>query len=181
MANLWRQGRLKFFVLGLLVSTQAVFSYGELKTHQVKAAYLYQISKFVFWPDSSKQQSSFNVCQLGSDRYQGSLQKMAGRTVFKKPVVVKRVANLEQANTCHLLLISSPESQNKTQLREWLQANNVLTVVDGPDNWDIGMVAFALEDQRVRLHINLNLARMSGLGFAANLLEVASVIHKGEP
>ena len=181
MANLWCQSRLKFFVLGLLIFAQAMAGHGELKTHQVKAAYLYQISKFVFWPDSSKQQSSFNVCQLGGDRYQGSLQKMAGRTVFKKPVVVKRVANLDQASTCHLLLISSPESLNKIQLHQWLKSHNVLTVVDGPDNWDVGMVAFALEDQRVRLHINLNLARQSGLGFAANLLEVASVIHKGDP
>ncbi len=53
----------------------------------------------------------------------------------------------------------------------------MLTVVDGSKHWDIGMVSFVLEKKRVRLHINLSLAKLSGLTFAANLLEVASEIH----
>ena len=181
MAKLWHRSWFTYFVLVSLASVLATPSHAELKTHQIKAAYLYQISKFVFWPEQSKQANSFNVCQLGVDRYQGSLQKMAGRTVFKKPVVIKMVANLEQAKTCHLLILSSPQSIDKSTLQAWLQKHNILTVVDGSENWSIGMVSFALEEQRVRLHINLNLAKQSGLSFAANLLEVASVIHRDGP
>ena len=178
MATIWQQSWFKFTPLVLLVCLLAAPSYGELKTHQIKAAYLYQISKFVFWPEQSKQADSFNVCQLGADRYQGSLQKMAGRTVFQKPVVIKLVADLSQAESCHLLILSSPKAVDRDTLQAWLQKQNILTVVDGSENWDIGMVSFALEEQRVRLHINLNLAKQSGLSFAANLLEVASVIHR---
>lgn len=181
MAKIWHQSWFKYFALALLASLLAAQSHAELKTHQIKAAYLYQISKFVFWPEQSKQASSFNVCQLGVDRYQGSLQKMAGRTVFQKPVVIKMVADLNQAKTCHLLILSSPKAVDKSTLQAWLQKHNILTVVDGSENWDIGMVSFALEEQRVRLHINLNLAKQSGLSFAANLLEVASVIHRDGP
>lgn len=163
----------------LFACTQAMPVRAELKTHQIKAAYLYQISKFVFWPEQRKLVDTFQVCQLGKDRYQGTLQKMKGRTVFNKPVSIETIQTLDQASACHLLIISSPKDVKQKTLKDWLAINQVLTVVDGAANSDIGMVAFVLEDQRVRLHINLNLAEHSGLAFAANLLEVASHIERG--
>jgi hypothetical protein len=181
MANGWHKKWALSLMIVLLASLQATIVHAELKTHQIKAAYLYQISKFVFWPDERQQEESFRVCQLGSDRYEGTLQKMAGRTVFDKPVLVKNVQTLESATDCHLLIISSPEKINSNKLYDWLASRQALTVVDGADNTDIGMVAFVLENQRVRLHINLNLAEHSGLAFAANLLEVASHIERGKP
>jgi hypothetical protein len=164
----------------LFACLQATSARAELKTHEIKAAYLYQISKFVFWPEERKQVDAFRVCQLGPDRYEGTLQKMKGRTVFNKPVLVENIQALKQAVGCHLLIISSPDKINNKTLHKWLLNNHVLTVVDGAANTDVGMVAFVLESQRVRLHINLNLAEHSGLAFAANLLEVASHIERGK-
>ncbi|MGR6871786.1 YfiR family protein [Pseudomonas sp. HK3] len=154
-------------------------AFSELNTSQIKSAYLYQISKFVFWPDERKQFEHFNLCLLGSDTYQGNLQKMVGRTVFNRPVRLQPVDNLSQAKQCHLLLLSSPDSINSTELQTWLKQHPVLTVADGAESIEKAMVVFVLENQRVRLHINVDLARTSGLSFAANLLEVASKIQKG--
>ncbi|MFT5592190.1 MAG: hypothetical protein ACI8SR_000547 [Oceanicoccus sp.] len=151
----------------------------ELNTNQIKSAYLYQISKFVFWPQERKELEYFNVCLLGSDTYQGNLQKMVGRTVFSKPVRLQPVSSLSQASLCHLLLLSSPKAVDTSELQAWLKQHPVLTVADGADSIEKAMVVFVLENQRVRLHINVGLARTSGLSFAANLLEVASKIQKG--
>jgi len=181
MAQGWRTMWGLPLLIVLFASLQAAASHAELKTHQIKAAYLYQISKFVFWPESRKQVDYFRVCQLGPDKYEGTLEKMKGRTVFNKPVTVESINTLDQASECHLLIVSSPKSVNSKKLREWLTDHQVLTVVDGAENTDVGMVAFVLESQRVRLHINLNLAEHSGLAFAANLLEVASHIERGKP
>jgi hypothetical protein len=181
MAKGWHKKWALSLMIVLLASLQAKIVHAELKTHQIKAAYLYQISKFVFWPEQRKQAEFFRVCQLGKDRYEGTLQKMTGRTVFNKPVLIQNIQNLQQASDCHLLIISSPKKMDKKTLRDWLAANQVLTVVDGATNSNVGMVAFVLENQRVRLHINLDLAEHSGLAFAANLLEVASHIERGKP
>lgn len=160
----------------------AAHSYGELKPHQVKAAYLYQISKFVFWPEELKQSAdAFHLCQLGPDSYAGMLQKMQGRKVFKKPIKVRQVSSLETASNCHLLVISDPGSLKNKDLSVWLNTHPVLTVVDGNEHASKGMVAFVIEQQRVRLHINLGLAEQAKLSFAANLLEVASHIYRGAP
>lgn len=179
MANGWHQKWLMSLMIVLFACLQATSVHAELKTHQIKAAYLYQISKFVFWPEARKLVDAFQVCQLGKDRYEGTLQKMKGRTVFNKTVSIEAIETLDQASGCHLLIISSPKDVNQKTLKDWLAINQVLTVVDGAAHSDIGMVAFVLEDQRVRLHINLNLAEHSGLAFAANLLEVASHIERG--
>jgi hypothetical protein len=176
----WHKRWILPLMLVLFACLQAMHASAELKTHEIKAAYLYQLSKFVFWPEERKQKGAFRVCQLGSDRYAGTLQKMKGRTVFNKPVLVDNIQQFKQAVGCHLLIISSPEKINKKNLYKWLLNNHVLTVVDGATNTDVGMVAFVLENQHVRLHINLNLAEHSGLAFATNLLEVASHIEGGK-
>lgn len=154
-------------------------AFSELNTSQIKSAYLFQISKFVFWPEERKQLEHFNLCLLGSDTYQGNLQKMVGRTVFNRPVRLQSVAKLSQAQSCHLLLLSAPSLIDGAELKAWLKQNPVLTVADGAQSIEKAMVVFVLENQRVRLHINVDLARDSGLSFAANLLEVASKIKKG--
>lgn len=179
MAKAW-QRRYKQLIAALVFAClYAVPTVADLKTHQIKAAYLYQISKFVFWPEERKNTDEFKVCQLGKDKYAGTLNKMTGRKVFNKPVKVTSVKDLKSANGCHLLIISAPEALTTDSLKNWLQNNQVLTVVDGEEFWDKGMVSFVLEKHRVRLHINLSLAEESGLAFAANLLEVASHIYRG--
>jgi hypothetical protein len=178
MARGWRQFFYVPSIAVLIMSCMASVCQAEVKTQQIKAAYLYQISKFVFWPEARKQVASFKVCQLGADRYGGTLQKMVGRTVFNKPVTIQTINSLQQAKQCHLLIISDPAAINSKSLHKLVSEHSVLTVVDGRKHWDKGMVSFVLENKRVRLHINLSLAKLSGLTFAANLLEVASVIHK---
>lgn len=169
---LWR------FIVAMLLSA---FSFAtELPSNQIKAAYLYQISKFVFWPDEMKAQPSFNVCQFGADTFEGSLSKMQGRQVFSKPITLKTVSTFQQSVDCHLLILSHPAKIKLKELRQWLQKNPVLTVVNGADFIQLGMVAFVQEQQRIRLHINLNLAQEAQLSFAANLLEVASKIYREE-
>lgn len=155
-------------------------AFSELNTYQIKSAYLYQISKFVFWPDKQKQYANFNLCVLGPDTYGGNLQKMEDRTVFNKPVKVRNVSSLSNASNCHLLLLTNPTAVSEHELRVWLQKKGVLTITDGEKNIDKAMVVFVLENQRVRLHINIELAKHTGVSFAANLLEVASKVKKGD-
>jgi len=179
MAKGWQQRWVMPYMAVLLMCCQTYVCHAELKTHQIKAAYLYQISKFVFWPEERKQVDHFQVCQMGRDSYAGNLNKISGRSVFNKPVIIRSVDSLSNAQDCHLLVLSDPTKIPLKELRTWLSQNSVLTVVDGEEYWERGMVTFVLEKQRVRLHINLSLAKTSGLTFAANLLEVASEIHGG--
>ena len=163
----------------VLMLALASASYADLKEDQVKAAYLYQISKFVFWPPNLDESPEFTVCQLGPDSYSGNLSKMNGRSVAGKPINVIQINSLDQAKTCQLLILSEPERINSKKLAQTLKQSPILTVVDGQQNHEKGMVVFVIENQRVRLHINLNLAKQARLTFAANLLEVATQIYRG--
>jgi len=159
--------------------TYTPLSYADLKEDQVKAAYLYQISKFVFWPDNSSSQPQFNVCQLGPDQFSGNLEKMRGRQVSGKDVNIRQISTLADSANCHLLILSQPDEISPQALAKRLKQQPVLTVVNGENNASKGMVTFVIENQRVRLHINLALAQQAKLTFAANLLEVASHIYRG--
>lgn len=176
-----RHPRWILLVLSLLAFASAGWVHADLKTNQIKAAYLYQISKFVFWPANRKNLAQFQVCQFGDDTYDGTLDKMTGRNVFNQPVAIRRVDGLDQAEGCHLLILPDANVVPADKLIAWVKGKGILTVVEGAENLDHAMVAFVLENQRVRLHINLGLAEQAGLSFAANLLEVASHIKRGSP
>ncbi len=84
MAKGWRLSWVLSPVTVFILCCMAPLCHAELKTHQIKAAYLYQISKFVFWPEERKQTDSFRVCQLGPDSYGGTLQKMVGCFIYPR-------------------------------------------------------------------------------------------------
>lgn len=178
MAKYWHHIWLAIVATGCLTFGSSN-AFSELNTYQIKSAYLYQISKFVFWPEQKKQSDYFNLCILGANTYGGSLQKMVGRTVFNKPVRLVTVSSYQKASDCHLLVLTSPSKIHSHAFQQWLNKHAVLTVADGAEHLDKAMVAFVLENQRVRLHINIDLAKQSGLSFAANLLEVASKVKTG--
>ena len=169
---------LAFVVTGCLTFLSSN-AFSELNTYQIKSAYLYQISKFVFWPEEQKQADAFNLCVLGPDTYGGNLQKMEGRTVFNKPVRVQPIKSLKKSDSCHLIVLTQPKKMDAKSLHAWLKDNPTLVVSDGEDYIDKAMVVFVLENNRVRLHINMDLAKHSGITFAANLLEVASRVKTG--
>lgn len=178
MAKHWSHVCLAIVMAGCLTFGSS-HAFSELNTYQIKSAYLYQISKFIFWPEKQSALPAFNVCLLGPDKYGGNLQKMVGRTVFNKPVKLKKVSHFEQASDCHLLVLTNPSNISSPELQNWLSKHSVLTVTDGKEHIDKAMVAFVIESQRVRLHINVDLAKQSGIAFAANLLEVASHVETG--
>ncbi|WP_353350084.1 YfiR family protein [Oceaniserpentilla sp. 4NH20-0058] len=179
MAKYWRHICLAIVATGCLTFGSSN-AFSELNTYQIKSAYLYQISKFVFWPEQKKQSDYFNLCILGENTYGGNLQKMEARTVFNKPIRLLSVSSYEKSADCHLLILTNPSKINSSAFQQWLSKHAVLTVADDAEHIDKAMVAFVLENQRVRLHINIGLAKQSGLSFAANLLEVASKVKTGD-
>ncbi len=71
------------FVLSVLMSSSVAFrdGYGqEFGEHEVKAAFIFNIAKFVEWPDKSHAVSgtALNLCVLGSDHFGGSVGSTYG-------------------------------------------------------------------------------------------------------
>ena len=174
--------------LVILILLSGVFSWsqssGPTET-QVKAAYLYNFGKFVTWQtDRVVTLDSLEICVLGKDPFGTVLDStVAGDKIGGKKIIVRRLAKVEEANSCGILFIASPEQKRLGAILTAARHLDVLTVSDMPDFAEQGgMIGLITQGNRIRFEVNLDAAEQSHLALSSELLKVATrVIGKGAP
>jgi hypothetical protein len=152
--------------------------------YQVKAAYLYNFGRFIQWPTTSdaSKSGSFQVCIFGRDPFGSTLDHvLAGESISGKPVIARRLSNIQESSGCRILFLSADEESEMNQVLQGLDNEAVLTVSDIPRfSQRGGMIQFVLEGNRVRFEVNLAAAQHAGLTLSSELLKVAAAVH-GSP
>lgn len=181
----WRCGAVLFIVAILLLpaslgnSQPAAAASGEPPLeYQVKAAFLLNFTKFIEWPalEISNPDTPFNICILGSDPIGPALdQILQGETAGGRKLAVQRIRR-DGIKSCQVLYVGKAEKD----IREMVSTPmyGVLTVGEGESFIrDGGMIAFVIENRRVRFHINLAAARGAALHVSSRLLGVARSVE----
>jgi len=151
---------------------------------KIKAAYLYNFTKFISWPEISGDR--FTICLLGQDGVTELLAPLEGRKAQGKPIHLQPIKSLNNLNTACQILYLAENSHFRLQKKlagvlVIKSIEHALTVSSQPSFIrQGGMIGFVIVDQRVRLQINLTTLRQSGLKISAKLLEVAEVVQEGE-
>ncbi len=143
----------------------------------VKAAFLYNFTKFIDWPESAFSGSSapFTVCVSAGDGFQREVQGiMQGEQVRGRPVIVSVRPALDDLETCHLAYFGRQESASAAKRLPALRQVPVLTVGEGERFLGQGgLIAFLLVKDRVRFDISKRGADTAGLSVSSKLLRVA--------
>jgi len=147
--------------------------------YRVKAAFLYNFTRFTSWPDSGDTQ--FNLCILGDNPFNGELESLSGKTVHDRPLVISYPQALEESGYCHTLFISRSLTSDLEEIIGSLGSRPVLTVSD-IDNFTGrgGIIGMHTVDSRVRFSINIASAARAGLSISSKLLSLASAIRSGD-
>ena len=142
----------------------------------VKAAFLYNFTKFVDWPDTAFAQPSapFVVCAFADAGFRKALESiLANEQVRGRPVSIA-AAGLEDIRSCHLAYLGPADPERQARLLEAAKQAPVLTVGEGRRFLDQGgLIAFMLENDRVRFAISKRGADAAGLNVSSKLLRVA--------
>lgn len=161
-------------VVGLLGGRPA---HAAPTAQQVEAVFLFYFSQFVAWPPRAfpDEHSPIVIGVLGQDPFGGALdQAVAGERVNGRPLLVRRLSNVADAADCHILYISSSETQRLPRILNALKGHSVLTVSDLDRFTQTGgMVGFVIVDEHVRLRINAGAAQAAGLTLSSKLLRAA--------
>ena len=157
------------FPMGVAVSAQPVSEY------DVEAAYLYNFGKFVRWPDSAQKSPTFDICILGDDPFNGTLEKLiANDHMGGRPIRKRIIGRSSEASGCAIVYISDSEAENLRRILARLAGSDALLVSNLPDFVQQGgMIQFILDGDRVRFKVNLNPANQSHLVLSSELLKVA--------
>jgi hypothetical protein len=172
-------------LLGLLVGALAtVAAIGAAPSeYQVKAVFLLNFTQFVEWPADAfpTPSSPLVIGVLGEDPFGPALDAaIEGETVNGHPLVVRRFPSADAVADCHILFINVPM---KTQLADTLrsmQRRHILTVSDSREFASAGgVIEFVTIENKIRLQINLDAAKLANLSISTKLLKPARIVKTG--
>jgi hypothetical protein len=161
-------------VFGLPANAGAV---GAADEYGLKAAFLYQFTKYVSWPGEAD--GPIAICVLGDDPFGSILDEtLAGKTAKGQPIEARRVGSARAGSACQILFVSRSERANLADTLAALGGHPTLTVGDMTDfPRRGGMINLRLDEDRIKLEVNPDNAERAGLKIRSELLRLADVVR----
>lgn len=152
------------------------------KEYQIKAAFIYNFTKFVDWPAAAfpDKGTPIVIGVLGTNPFGGELNAaVEGRRVNGRELIVRPVSTAAEIEAVHVLYIGSSESARVPELLRSIRSKAVLTVGEKESfSRDGGVVSFLLEGDKVRFSINMDAAEAAGIKVSAQLQKLAASVQK---
>ena len=147
--------------------------------YTVKAAYLFNFAKFVEWPSETFADPSLplGICIIGEDPFGTALDSIKDKNVKGKKLEIRQYAGNSELKGCHIMFISPSEKKNLADILEMTKDRHILTVSDMKKFADHGgMIYMNKAKNKIRLEINHEAAKHSGLKMSSKLLKIAKII-----
>ena len=162
----------------ILVLMAKVCSGQVADEYEVKAAFLYNFTKFVEWPQTSEPSQAFAICILGDDPFESTIDRLtAGKTVSGRALQIRRIkepADFKQQ--CQIVFVGASEKSKAAKLIEATRGTPVLTVGESREFLRLGgMVFLSTETDHVSLVINAAATLSAKLKVSAKLMTLATV------
>jgi hypothetical protein len=158
------------------VATLAAASAQQAGEADVMAAYLFNFTRFVEWPDGTPSASDpFRLCVV-ADRAMTALieRTMTGEAVKGRPSETAVPASIEDARRCQILFVGRTEMSRARPMVAALREHPVLTVSDATRFAETGgIIEFVRIDEHVRFRVNVEAAKRSRIAISSRLLRVA--------
>ena len=149
--------------------------------NDVKAAFLYNFTKFVEWPPAADPRRAFRVCALADAALTAAIDRtIADELVEGRRLVRVEPRSIDDARHCDMLYIARGYGEQGGLFLTAVRDLPVLTVGEGPQFVKQGgAIGFLLENNRVRFDISLRAVQRSGLKASSKLLRVARTVEGG--
>jgi hypothetical protein len=147
--------------------------------YSLKAAFIYNFSKFVEWPDSALQgKKEFCIGTLGRSPLDRSLAPLSGKIVQGRSIVFRQLNHVEEAAHCQVVFVSRSELSRLDALLDAVSDQPVLTIGDRDDfPRKGGMLTLEQENGRIVFDVNLKEILHSRLKPSSQLLKLARRIY----
>jgi len=149
----------------------------------LKAAFLYNFTKFIEWPAEafSNDGAPVAVGVYGDEEFTQNLRSLlADKKAHNRTFIVKRLTNPQDAKTCQILFFRESETRKMGAVYDSIKRLPILTVGESDDFLDQGgMFNLLFEDKQLRFEANTAVAENAKLTISSKLLRLAKNIRKG--
>src|ERR1700681_1021652 len=149
---------------------------------EIKAAFLYNFTKFVDWPARTFANADVPIVigVLGDSPCAQALERLVkDRKVNGRTIVVRQIASAAEAKVTQLLFVGSAHEAQFAGLKPAIESLPVLTVGESPGFATLGgAVDFVPQGDKIRFEINIGVAERAGLKISAQLQKLATVVRR---
>ncbi|MBW4934814.1 YfiR family protein [Marinobacter sp. F4206] len=165
---------MKFLIALLLWSLVGTANASVRSEYEVKAAFLYNFTRFITWSDPLAEAPEMRICVLGQDPFGDVLQQLNGRVSQGRPLALAYPGSLSDSDGCQVLFIGSARSRDLPAITEYAHERQMLTISEIPDFVEEGgIIGYVKEGNVIRFEINLQAAQRAGIHVNSRLLELA--------
>lgn len=151
--------------------------------YQIKAVFLFQFAQFAEWPPPAfaAANAPFVIGIIGEDPFGAYLDEVVkDEKIGARPIVIRRFRDVAETERCHILFVSRSESARLEKIISHVDRHSVLTIGDADAFTRAGgIVRFVMEGGKVRLRINVDAAKASGLTISSKILRPATIVTAG--
>jgi len=146
---------------------------------QFMAVYLFHFANFIEWPDSAFNSiDSFNICINGKTEVNKYISDIEGEPVKGRKIKILTNISSDGIKNCHILFVSRNDYK-RNKIEKHLFEKNILLVSDQESFIsDGGVIQYYIENNKLRLKINNDLAKRLGLKISSKLLRIAKIIEE---
>ena len=141
----------------------------------IRAAYLYNFTKFVIWSEAPESTTdNFTFCVVENEYFSNILIKIVnGRTIAGKNTRIRNVSRTDSLSNCHLLYIhQETPSLNSLYLKNIADTPS-LTVGNAVAFNELGgIIRFYMKSNKLKFEINNDKALEAGLKIDSQLLRL---------
>ena len=168
-----------FSILSVTLSAQQYTDY------ELKAAYIFNFSKFVSWPQNAfdKDDGDFNIVVFGDSPITKVLfNAFKGRKIQNRDISIKVIYRIEDLPETHILFVSREMQVEVVNLIESINDKPILVVGDVVESFCQlgGTINFTSRSSKYQFEINNNSAIRAHLRISSKLLALSKIITINE-
>ena len=167
----------KFTLVGILIFSLLVTRALGVKESDLKAAFLYQFTKFVEWPDDNGTGKELIIGVMADDEVLKAIKLLDGKESQKRQIRIKKISKFPDGGRLNVLFVQGCCANDIDNVVETAIKAHILTVCDQRDGIDKGfIISLFNEGSRLRFNINLKVAQKSSIRLSSRLLRLAKKV-----
>ncbi|VAW60779.1 hypothetical protein MNBD_GAMMA09-1523 [hydrothermal vent metagenome] len=150
------------------------------REYQLKAAYLLNFARFIYWPPEvfSEKSSNFYICVYGDNPFGESLKHLSNKKIQNKKIKFMDIKNSKGKESCHIVYISESEKDDYLKVIDRYSNKTVLIVSDiSGFSRSGGMIEFIRIKNKIKFEINTKTSGKAGIKYRSQLLKVANKVR----
>ena len=152
------------------------------KEYELKAAYIYNFTKFTSWPITSfpDESAPLMIWVLGNERIAAALETLVkGHTSNGRPISVRAVPRASDREGLHVLYVDVSQDAKLTAVKAAFSSPGLLTVGESQRFADLGgAIRLIVEGERLQFEISSQATQRAGLTLSSQLLMLAKAVRK---